>query len=82
MLEYIPTRKVKNVVIEQCYELIKLNEISDKMSDKELGERVIKELSKKYLLTEPNKRTIMDYFRKGMPSNTKSQNGNLIVYKS
>ena len=66
LLDYVPPKKLKETVAEHCYDLIKLNEISTKTSDKELGEKVINALSRNYLLTEANKRSIMDYFRKGV----------------
>ena len=78
VLNYVPSKKLKETVAEQCNELIEREVITDKTSDKELGDKVISVLSIKYILTEANKRSIMDYFRKGVLQ-IRKENGKYIV---
>ena len=66
VLRHIPPRQLKKKIIEKCCDLIDINEISDVTNEKDLGDKVIQELSKENLLTSANKRSISDYFRKGL----------------
>ena len=65
VLSHIPPRGIKRQIIETCFELINLNEITEHINEKELVEKVSIQLRKKFILTPGNETTIRDYFRKG-----------------
>jgi len=67
--EKIPPRELKNFSLEVCNKLISEGKIKSVLNEtrknKAISSHIITELSKKYILTESNKTSISDYFRKG-----------------
>ncbi len=65
----IPPRELKSICLEYCRKLIESGEIDEVLEEKKLDKAISKilipELEKDYILSESNKTTISDYFRKG-----------------
>ena len=67
--QQLPSRELKKICIDKCRELIESGGITQVLTeskhDKAVSKKLIPELEKVYILTESNKTTISDYFRKG-----------------
>ena len=79
VLSHIPARGLKMKIIEKCFELIERQEITAKLSDKVISEKLIKELKQEFILTTGNETSIMDYFRKG-DIEIQNINGELTIF--
>ena len=79
----IPERKIKEFAKKTCEALINEKVITtvleEKKSDKSISDLVIPELGKDYKLSDANKRTIHQYFRKLELKLEKDNNSNIVV---